>query len=160
VNIDLAKLTPQELKNLLTNCQRLGRAASVKAVLDEMERRGVATRREYRTLKWNADSVRDAMEPFKNIAAAVGDNQRTVYTEAGGLKIGRSKDDPKKVWVNTYSAIKTPAINAVFVCYIKKPGDDPQFQLEINGSPTKSYNADQLNDALSEWRVIASRAAG
>jgi len=93
-------------------------------------------------------------------ASTVSNNQRTIYTEAGGLKIGRSKDDPKKVWINTYSAIKTPAINAVFVCYIKKPGDDPEFQLEINGSPTNSYNADRLTEALIEWQAIAERVAG
>jgi hypothetical protein len=159
MDIDLTKLTVKELKTLLGNCQRLGRVASVKAVLDEMQRRGVATRREYRTLKWNADSVRETMEPFKNVAATVRDNQRTTFTDAGGLRIGRSKDDLERVWIDTYSGIKTDAINAVFVCYIKRPGDEPEFQLRINGVLAGSYNADQLNEALSEWQAIAARAA-
>jgi hypothetical protein len=127
MNIDLTKLTPQELKNLLANCRERGREDSVTAVLGEMARRGLAKRGDYRTLKWNQDIVRDALEPFKNVAKAVRDNQRTSYTEAGGLKIGRPKDDPEKIWIDTYSGIKTPAINAIFVCHIKKPGDEPEF---------------------------------
>jgi hypothetical protein len=53
------------------------------------------------------------------ITGAVNGNQRT-YTEAGGRKIGHSKDDPEWVWIDTYSAIKTPAINAVFLCYSER----------------------------------------
>lgn len=160
MKIDLTKLTVKELKNFLANNQRLGKIANVYEAVNEMARRGVATRREYRALKWNQDSVRDAMQPFKDVAGAVHGNQRTTYTEAGGRKIGRPKNDPESVWVDTYSAIKTPAINAVFVCYIKQPGDDPEFQLHIDGIHTRSYNADQLTDALSEWRAAAARAAG
>ena len=62
------------------------------------------------------------------------------------------------MWIDTYSAIKTPKINAVFVCYIKQPGEDPEFQLHIDGICTQSYNADRLGDALTEWRNIAMRA--
>jgi hypothetical protein len=90
------------------------------------------------------------------VASAVRGNQRTSYTEAGGRKIGRSKDDPEWMWIDTYSAIKTSNINAVFVCYIRQLGEDPEFQLHIDGIRTQSYNADRLGDALSEWRKIAA----
>jgi hypothetical protein len=159
MNLDLASLTVKELKNLLANNQRTGNVAMVRAAVKEMLNRGVATRREYRALKWNQDSVRDAMQPFKNVASAVAGNQRTAYTQAGGRKIGRSRGDPEWLWIDTYSAIKTTAINAVFVCHIKQPGDDPEFQLRINGTRAQSYNADGLTDALGEWRAIASRTA-
>jgi hypothetical protein len=131
----------------------------VHAVVEQMAKRGIATRREYRSLTWNQDRVEQVMQPFKEIASTVRDNQRTAYTEAGGRRIGRSKDDPEWRWVDTYSAIKTPTINAAFVCYITRPGADPEFQLHLNGVAVQHYNADRLDDALNEWRGIATRAA-
>src|SRR6266446_3524476 len=92
----------------------------------------------------NQDRVREVMQPFKEIAAKVPGNQRKAYTEAGGRKIGRPKDDPEKLWIDTYSGIKTPKINAVLACYVKRPGDEPQFQLRIKGARSQSYNADSL----------------
>jgi hypothetical protein len=157
VTIDLAKLTVQELKNLLANQQRLERPT--KATVVELARRGAATGSDYVTLRWNQASVCDALRPFKEIAAAVAGNRRTAYTEAGGGRIGRPKNDPERVWIDSYSAIKTPVINAVFVCYIRRPGDDPEFQLYLNRVYVRSYNADQLTDALGEWRAVAARAA-
>ena len=130
----------------------------VHAVLAEMTKRGIATRREHRSLAWNQDRVRDVMQPFTQVASEVPDNQRTVYTEAGGRKIGRSKDDPESMWIDTYSAIKTSSVNAVFVCYIKRPGEDPDFELQLDGVCTESYNADRLADALNEWRAVAAQA--
>jgi hypothetical protein len=62
------------------------------------------------------------------------------------------------MWIDTYCAIKTSNVNAVLVCYIKHPGDDPEFQLHIDGIRTQSYNADRLQDALHEWRAVADRA--
>jgi hypothetical protein len=111
-------------------------------------------------LNWDQERVRVAMQPFKDVAGAVNGNRRTPYSEAGGFKIGRSKDDPEKCWIDTYSAIKTPAINAVFVCFIKGPGNDPDFQLRIDRKHVRSYNADGLADALNDWRVIAAQATG
>jgi hypothetical protein len=73
--------------------------------------------------------------------------------------VGHSKDDPEWRWVDTYSAIKTSNINAVFVCYIARPGADPEFQLHLNGVAMQHYDPDRLGDALKEWRAIATRAA-
>jgi hypothetical protein len=158
LKIDLTKVTVQELKNLLANNQKPDQLATVRAVLDEMARRGVARRPDYRALKWNQDSVHQVMQPFKDVAETVSGNRRKTYTEAGGRRIGLSKNDPEWFWIDTYSAIKTPAINAVFVCYIKRPGDEPEFRLRINSIDTQTYNADQLTEALIEWRAIAARA--
>jgi len=157
--IDITKLSATELKNLLANAERHGQTAMVHAVLEQMAKRGIATRREYRSLSWNQDRVEQVMQPFKEVASTVRDNQRTAYTEARGRRIGHSKDDPEWRWVDTYSAIKTPNINAVFVCYIARPGADPEFQLHVNGVPVQYYNADRLGDALNEWRAISARAA-
>ena len=130
----------------------------VAVVLAEMGRRGIATRSDYQHLAWNQDSVCKFMQPFKAVASAIPDNQRTAYTEAGGRKIGRSKENPERVWIDTYSAIKTPKINAVMVCYVKRPGDEPEFKLYINGKCTQTYSADGLRDALSAWRKISEQA--
>ena len=105
------------------------------------------------------------MEPFKKVASSVQGNRRTAFTEAGGRKIGRAKDHPEKMWIDTYCAIKTKNLNAVFVCYVKAPGDAPKFHLFIDGGPlatksinTRSYDVDQLTDALAEWRQLADLA--
>jgi len=156
--IDLDGLTPSQLKNLLSNAQRLGEATVANDVVREMARRGIAGRSEYRTLHWNQQRIRKIMEPFKEIASAVRGNQRTPYTEAGGLRIGRPKDDPEHMWIDTYSAIKTPRVNAAFVCHIRLPGDEPEFRLYVEGKSIRSYNADHLSDALDKWGLIARNA--
>ncbi len=157
-SIELAKLTKEELKNLLENNQRHNESEMVQTILKEMTKRGLATGADYSCLKWNPEYVNEVMLPFKEIASTVPFNKRTAYTQAGGLKIGRAKDDPARMWIDTYSAIKTQKINAVFVCYIKQPGNDPEFQLHIDGVQKKSYNASDLPDALLEWKNIASQA--
>ena len=156
--IDLTKLTPQQLKSLLANNEKRGQTATVHAVLEEMTRRGIAKHHEYRSLAWNQDRVRSVMQPFKQVASGVPGNKRQAYTEAGGSKIGRPKDDPERMWIDTYSAIKTPQINAAFVCYIKRPGAEPEFHQLIDGACVRIYNADHLTSALHEWKLIAARA--
>ena len=156
--IDFSKLTPKEPKNLLANAHRAGETAMVIAILREMANRGIATSREFRLLTWNQEQVRKTMQPFKDVASAVQGNQRTPYTQAGGRKIGRPKDHPDKLWIDTYSAIKTPKINAEFLCYIKEPGDDPEFHLTIDHAHVQTFNADALSEALRSWRKLADRA--
>ena len=157
MNIDLTKLTVQELKNLLANQQRLERPTN--ATVLELTRRGAATGSDHLTLRWNQVSVCDALRPFREVAAAVVGNRRKAYTEAGGGR-HHPKNDPKHLWIDTYCAIKTSAVNAIFVCHVRQPGDDPEFQLLIDGTRVYSYKADQLADALNEWRAIAARATG
>jgi len=153
--LDLSKLTTQQLRNLVANNQKHGQTATVHSALEEMGRRGIAT---HRIVAWNQGRVRDAMQPFKEVAAGVRGNQLTSYTEAGGLRIGRPKGHPEKMWVDTYSRIKTARMDASFICYIKRAGEDPEFQLRVDGNTVRSYNADGLTDALSEWRTTAARA--
>jgi hypothetical protein len=162
---DFTRMKESELRTFLETCRRTGQREKELAILREMQRRGIAKRRDFSTLSWNQERVALRMEPFKKVASAVQGNRRTPYTEAGGRKIGRSKGDPEKMWIDTYCAIKTKNLNAVLVCYIQSPGDEPKFHLYIDGGPlaaksrkTNSYNADQLGDALVEWRRVAELA--
>lgn len=157
--IDLAKLTPEQLKNLLANAERMGEAATANAVVKEMAYRRLATRREYRALEWNQERIREIMRPFRDAASAVPGNQRTSYTEAGGLRIGSPKDDPEHLWIQTYCAIKTALTNATFGCNVKQPGDEPEFQLRTDRETVQIYNADQLSTVLEQWQSIARLAS-
>jgi hypothetical protein len=156
--IDLSRLTPQQLKNLLANAERRNESDRAREVVNEMTRRGIATRREYRLLEWNQERVCEVMEPFKEVASEVPENQRTSYSEAGGLKARRPKDHPEKLWIQTYCAIKTKKINVTFHCEIKNPGDEPEFRITTGGETNQVYNADQLSFALDEWRSLAAMA--
>jgi hypothetical protein len=155
-SIDLATLTDKQLKVYLTNCIKHGETDLARAIVSHMFSRGVANGTHLRVFEWNQGAVRSAMQQFKKIASEVTDNQRTAYTEAGGFKIGRAKDDPDKKWIDTYCAIKTPAMNAVFVCYVKMPGDEPEFELQVDDARVKSYDADRLDEALEDWTAIGS----
>jgi hypothetical protein len=154
--IELAMLTDKQLKVYLSNCMKRGEIDLTRAIVSHMFSRGIANGTHLTVFEWNQDSVRSRMRWFKEIASEVKDNQRTAYTEAGGFKIGRAKGDPDKKWIDTYCAIKTSAMNAVFVCYVKMPGDEPEFELQVNDTRVRSYNADQLDEALEDWTAIGS----
>jgi hypothetical protein len=156
--MDLTKRTPQELKNLLANNERHGQKDAVVAVVQEMARRGIANKSHFRHLTWNQDRVAEVLSPFKQVASTVIGNERVNYTQAGGLKIGRSKNDPDWMWIDSYCGIKTSSINAIFVCYVKRVGDEPLFQLRIKEGVEQSFNADGLEEALEQWKEIAARA--
>jgi hypothetical protein len=108
MNIDLTKLTVQELKNLLANQLRLERPT--KATVVELARRGAATGGDYLTLRWNQASVCDALRPFKDAAAAVVGNRRTTYT---------SKLLPSTLYSSATSGSRatTPNFNCVSTVY-------------------------------------------
>jgi hypothetical protein len=154
--IDLAMLTDKELKVYLSNCIKRGETDLARAIVSHMFSRGIANGTHLRVFEWNQNAVRSAMQQFKKIASEVTDNQRAAYTEAGGFKIGRAKGDPDKKWIDTYCAIKTPAMNAVFVCYVKMPGDEPEFEMRVNDTRVRSYNANQLDEALEDWTAVGS----
>jgi hypothetical protein len=117
--------------------------------------RGIATSRDYRFLKWSPDKVKEVMQPSNEVVSKVRGNSRVPYTEAGGLRIGKSRNDPNWKWVDTYSAIKVENINAVFGCYIDRPGSEPTFRLHLTGVEIKTCNPDGLSEALAEWRKVA-----
>ena len=75
--VDLTKLTPEQLKNFLANCHRLGETSKATEVVQEMARRGIATGTQYRTLTWNQGRVDEVMKPFKEVAESVPGNRRT-----------------------------------------------------------------------------------
>jgi hypothetical protein len=158
--MNLAELTDKQLKIYLSNCKKRGETERARAAASTLFSRGIANAADLKVFQWNQDSVRSTMQRFKKIASAVKGNKRTAYTEAGGLKIGRPKGHPDKKWIDTYCAIKTPATNALFVCYVKTPGDEPEFELQVDDTRLRSYNADQLDEALEEWSEIARRAPG
>jgi hypothetical protein len=153
--IDLKTLSKHGLKNLVENAKRLGNVERAKAALAELARRGGGKASDFDLLEWNQNTVREALQPFADVAKTVPDNKRTPYTEAGGMKIGRSKDDPDWKWVDTYSAIKTQKLNAVFVGYVEKPGDDAYFHLIVDGVIERIYPPSDLVGALDRWRAIA-----
>ncbi len=158
-SFDYPNLSVDQLKALLENANRLGRDDVATEVLKELTRRGAARSRDYASLRWNQQTATDALQPFVQISQTVKENKRTTYTEAGGLKIGRSKDDPEWMWVDTYSAIKTSRVNAVFVCYVPRPGDEAHFELHVDGETVARFGPDDLGDVQERWREIANGAA-
>ena len=64
------------------------------------------------------------------------------------MRIGYPKGHPEKMWVDSYSRIKTESMDAVFVCYIRRAGEDPEFQLRVDGNTIRSYNAEGLTEAI------------
>jgi len=139
-----------------------------RAVVQEMHERGMATGREYALFPWNQDRVDTVLTPFAKVALTVKNNERTTYTRAGGDHAHRSKDDPKHMWVQSYSGIKISGVlNAIFLCEIKRPGDEPTFSLYFNEGKEsrrepkliKTFLPDQLSAALAEWEVIAHTAS-
>lgn len=163
--IDLKRQTPTGLRNLLDNARRLHNAEVEQAVAREMHERDLATAREYAAFAWNPDRVDQVMERFRQVAASVPNNQRVHYTRAGGRKIGLPKDHSEHMWVDSYSAIRTPELNAVFGCEISKPGEEPKFTLYVgDGShgkapPSEIYNLDQLDRAFVDWQELARAAS-
>jgi hypothetical protein len=158
MSIDLKKLDKTQLRNMLVNARNKDRGDIAQEVLRELRARGLAERRDYDFLEWNQDRVKGVMKPFAEISSGVTDNSRTTYTEAGGLKIGRPAGHPERMWIDSYTAIKTRKMNAVFVCYVRQPGDHPYFELQFNGKAEKRYTPADLEDALVAWRDVASRA--
>ena len=158
--MDYARYDKQGLRNLIDNARRLGRDDVASAALQELTLRGGGRRSDYDLLQWNQATIQKVLEPFAEIARKVQGNKRTSYTEAGGFKIGRTRDDPQWMWVDSYSAIKTESLNAVFVCYIPRPGDDAYFEIRLNQDIERRYEPAELDDALDRWRQLALEAAG
>jgi hypothetical protein len=162
--IDLKTQTPTGLRNLLANSRRLRNADMELAVVREMHERGLAKSREYAVFRWNQDHVDEVMQPFAQAASTVPNNQRVKYTRAGGRKIGRAKDNPDHLWIDSYSAIKVSGVNAVFGCQIARPGEDPKFTLYLGdgsrseAAPARVYTANETQQALVEWEAIVHSA--
>lgn len=151
----LVKFSDKELRNYHRNAKSYGRSKEACRAAKLMHTRDIASPDDLDCFDWNQRTVREAMHPFKEIALAVEDNQRTAYTEAGGFRIGRAKDHPEKLWIDTYCAVKTPSLKAVFACHVKTPGDEPTFVLQLDGATYETYGYDRRDEALREWRGLA-----
>ena len=157
-SVDLSKLPPVKLRDLMRRYQEQGFPDLAAKCLDELGERGAARGDDFRHLRWNQQAVSETLRPFSEVSKQVRGSIRTAFTEAGGTKIGRKKEDPDRNWIDTYTAIKTDKINAAFVCYVPKPGDEPTFQLHVGGSVRKTFTFDQLDAALVDWRLVAHEA--
>jgi hypothetical protein len=51
--------------------------------------------------------------------------------------------------------MKTSAMNAMFVCRVKSPGDEPELELHLDGT-ISSYDADRLDRAFEDWAALGS----
>jgi hypothetical protein len=157
--IDYTSLTEKKLRDLMARYTAAGFPDYAEKCAAELGQRGKTRKSDYGHIKWNQTHVREVMQPFAHVAAAVPGNSRTSYTEAGGTKIGRKKTDPEWNWIDSYSGIGLPGLSAVFVCYVKAPGADPQFQLRVNGDISAAFTADELPKALAQWENLAQTGA-
>ena len=155
--MDIKQLTVAQLRQLAENARARNREDIAAEAEIELFDRGEAKAGDFKSISWNQERVRLAMHPFSEIAKQVKANKRTPYTEAGGRKIGRSKDNPDWLWIDTYSAIKTELGNAVFYCYISKPGLEPEFGLSLDDVRLNVFEAKDLAVALGAWERVASQ---
>src|SRR5262245_29207899 len=109
----LSTWTDKELRVCLRNCERHGCLEEARRVVRVMEARGIARREHFKFFDWNPDTVREVLRPFKKVAQAVEGNLRKAWVEAGGFA-RRAKDDPTRLWIDKYAAMKTPIMNATF----------------------------------------------
>jgi hypothetical protein len=147
----LRRCTNKELRVCLRNAQRRGFLDQARRTVKLMHARGIAKSKDFDNLRWNDDTVRDLLRPFREVAEAVGG--RRAYVPVGGFP-HRAKSDPSKLWIDQYCAMKTPTTNAVIACRVKKPGDEPTFVLQINGAIYETYGLDRYDHALRKWREL------
>lgn len=153
---DVASLTDVQLDALLNTANYP--VAQRRALIIEKARRGKISRKLVLQLEWNKHTVKDALQPFVEITSTVVRNRRTRYSEAGGRKIGRPKGHPDKLWIDSYTAIKTAKLNATFSCHVARIGDEPIFTLTVQSEADKVYSHLECEQALKDWEEIARQA--
>jgi hypothetical protein len=153
----LAKFSYRQLRAYRRNCERNGKFDEARKVVKLMG--PMARAEDLRIFEWNQKTVREFLRPFMEVAMAVPGNPLTPYTEAGGFRIGRPKDHPEKLEIDSYCAFKTSSLKAVFACHVKKLGDEPTFVLELDGATYETYSSDRRDEALREWRDLAGDSA-
>lgn len=163
--MDLEKLSMQQLKQLLENCNKQSAKAEARAlakeVASELIKRGEFASTRWKG-RWNPEEVAEVLFPFAEIAKEVKNNMRTTYTTAGGLHIGKKKEDPEWKFVDSYSGIKTGNVNATITCYVDRPGDDAWFVLRFANRKNDEDLAVEmegseeiLDTVLERWKEIA-----
>lgn len=155
-SINIEKLSNEQLRSYLGNAQRLGAEDLAIEIAGELHKRGAFPRKLHHCLTWNEARMAEALRPFAEMARSVANSRRTAYTNGGGLR-RRPKNDPERMCVDSYSAIKRNGINAAFAGRIKAPGDEPEFELLVNGDK-RLFKLSELGEALEEWKQIAAAA--
>jgi hypothetical protein len=154
--IDLATLTDAQLHIFYENALERGAIDLAVSIARELFRLGKLKRAELAKLRWNERAVAEILQPFADVARTVVRNSRTTYTNGGGLR-RKPKADPERMMVDSYSAIKRGKINAAFAGRVKEPGQEPIFELRVNGQK-RFYHLFELDRALSEWCELAEAA--
>ena len=155
--IDFGAQTNTQLDNIISNGERKGNLNIARKAVIEKANRGRANKRQLSLLEWNQHRVTLVLAPFVELSESVLGNMRKSYSEAGGGK-RKPSTDPDCLWIDSYTGIKTPALNATMSCHITRPGNQPIFTLTVKPDEIQSYTFDDLDEALREWQAITKRA--
>jgi hypothetical protein len=154
--VNLSAVSAEGLDNLIANLGKHGRKKEQAAVIREKRRRGIAKSKDYAALEWNPARVQAELAPFVEASRQVLKSGRRAFTTAGG-GIFKSSDSPKRLWIDTYTAVKTADFNADFSCHIRAPGDDPVFTLSIKSDNTvEVFSYQEIGTALETWTALIS----
>jgi hypothetical protein len=155
-DIEIGRLADDQLRTFYRNALRRGALELAATIARELYRRGKIKPAELRTLRWNESAIAELLQPFVEVAGTILRNRRTTYTAGGGLR-RKPKSDPARMMVDSYSAMKRGKINAAFAGRVKEPGEEPMFELLLNGQK-RVYQLPELDQALAEWQRIAEAA--
>jgi hypothetical protein len=155
--IDFGAQTNTQLDKIISNGERKGSLSIARKAVIEKANRGRANKRQLSLLEWNQHRVALVLAPFVELSESVLGNMRKSYSEAGGGK-WKPSTDPNYLWIDSYTGIKTPALNATMSCHVARPGDPPIFTLTVKPDEIRTYALDDLDQALREWQLVTKRA--
>lgn len=171
----ISEKTTAELRIQLENCRRAlavdpGNAKAqvlAREISAALAGRRGSRRKDWETLEWNPETIKRALEPFVSLTKTVPDNNRTVFTEAGGAKLRG------EAWIETYTSVKANGVNRLFIALVAKQGDDPIFLIPSDKAKTPSrtiadliencdhkFTVEQLPEAQKIWAQIIRAAGG
>ncbi|KQW21369.1 hypothetical protein ASC80_14890 [Afipia sp. Root123D2] len=157
---DLKSKGEEELIALFHNRGRHGLVQGQIEVLREMWLRGYRIRKYCGVLSWTPDRANEVIAPFAAVSRRCRDSKRTDFSTAGG-GVYKAKSEPDARWVDTYTAVKVPGLNAHFSCHIREPGDDAEFILNIKSHDVREvFTYDQNAVALERWTAVVTEACG
>jgi len=155
---DLNSKGEKELIALYENRGRHGRVEGQIEVVRAMWLRGYRIRSYCSVLPWTPDRVSQVIAPFTVESRRCQDSKRTDFSTAGG-GIYKAKSEPDARWVDTYTAVKVPGLNAHFSGHIREPGDEAEFILNIKSADIKEqFTYDKIQTALERWTAVVNDA--
>ena len=124
-----------------------------------MRRRGFSRRKDYAHVRFNADWASVQLQPFVDISRRLDKSARVSFSSCGG-GVMKSRMNSERLFVDSYTAIKTLDCNAEFSCHIKEPGDEPDFVLRIKkpNSSISYFMFDELEMAEIQWKEVVDLA--